>query len=667
MLILGLNPGHDAAVALIDDGRPVVALLRERLTRRKRAALLTADFIHEALSAAGVAWSDIDAVAISTTQAFPIIFLDDRRFAFRLDLEQAAYFGLDKADHAARKVAMDAWTALWHETGERRFTMLTQGAWKEYITDDLSGLDAKRNVIRNLEWPIRPAFWSKRVGPDTVAVQANKIDPHARNLGGYIPATVTLDGVEKPALTVPHHLSHAANSYYLSGADRAAVYTVDNGDGITPGRGYMGGIFALGIGNRLMPMSPSYALFGHLYQRAAESLGLGHGGGAGKLMGLAPYGEPRFANAGQLGNGFELYGERFALGDKGGHLSVLDKLRAGIAAARDDGYTDPESPTPWYEEGAHGAKNLLRYSVDVAASAQWLFEENILRDTRTLINALAPTPHAVDVLCLGGGGALNCPANSRIAAGGLVDRVFIPPSCDDSGLALGAALAVCHDVLDRPRAAIDPTDPRQAYLGRGWDDSALDRAVELAGDAVSTTCPGDAPAAAGRDLADGRLVAWFEGRSEIGPRALGHRSLLADPRPSTQWRRVNDLKKREYWRPFAPAVLEEDAADWFEGAPSSSPFMLFTAQVKSDALPAVTHVDGSARIQTVDARCGGFRGVLESFRAATGVPVILNTSFNGPGEPIVDTPQEALAFLTSTELDVLYLDGRRITRRGTAE
>ncbi|HYG86569.1 MAG TPA: carbamoyltransferase C-terminal domain-containing protein, partial [Azospirillum sp.] len=146
------------------------------------------------------------------------------------------------------------------------------------------------------------------------------------------------------------------------------------------------------------------------------------------------------------------------------------------------------------------------------------------------------------------------------------------------------------------------------------------------------------------------------------PRALGHRSLLANPGFADNWARVNHIKGRELWRPFAPAVLEEDAADWFEGAPLPSPYMLFTALVRGDRLPAITHVDGSARIQTVGAMNGEFRRVLESFRARSGLPVVMNTSLNGPGEPIVETPDEALAFLAATTADALYMGGYRIER-----
>ena len=159
-----------------------------------------------------------------------------------------------------------------------------------------------------------------------------------------------------------------------------------------------------------------------------------------------------------------------------------------------------------------------------------------------------------------------------------------------------------------------------------------------------------------------KVIAWFEGGSEAGPRALGHRSILADVRPSENWLRVNKVKGREPWRPFAPIVLAEKAGDWFDGCPTPSPYMLFTAQVKGNRLPSITHVDGSSRIQTVDESCGGIRGILEAFDRATGVPVLMNTSFNGPGEPIVETPSQAIDFLLTSDIDVVYIDSRRVTR-----
>jgi carbamoyltransferase len=180
-----------------------------------------------------------------------------------------------------------------------------------------------------------------------------------------------------------------------------------------------------------------------------------------------------------------------------------------------------------------------------------------------------------------------------------------------------------------------------------------------------TPCADPAEAAAA-DLAEDRLIGWYEGSSEIGPRALGHRSILADPRKAENWPRVNRLKGREPWRPFAPAVLESEAPKWFYGAPNPSPYMLFNASIRSNQAPAITHVDGTSRIQTVSPANGEIHRVIKHFFAKTGMPMVLNTSFNGPGEPIVESPGDAIRFLVASTLDALYMGGFRITRRKTA-
>jgi carbamoyltransferase len=239
----------------------------------------------------------------------------------------------------------------------------------------------------------------------------------------------------------------------------------------------------------------------------------------------------------------------------------------------------------------------------------------------------------------------------------------IEPACDDGGLAVGAALFAYHNIADRalsPRAR--QPGAFEAYLGP--------RASSLtAGELRSrypmldVAEPEDAATEAGGLLADDAVIGWFEGRSEAGPRALGHRSILADPRRVENWARVNRIKGREGWRPFAPIVLEDELTRWFDGAPAASPYMLFNARVKSDRIPAVTHADGTARVQTVTAKDGGFHRVLTRFAALTGVPVLLNTSFNGPAEPIIETADQAVRFLMASALDALYVDGVRLRRR----
>jgi carbamoyltransferase len=241
--------------------------------------------------------------------------------------------------------------------------------------------------------------------------------------------------------------------------------------------------------------------------------------------------------------------------------------------------------------------------------------------------------------------------------------MFVEPGCDDSGLAMGAAAWLYHNVLEQPKPARTAGTHATPYLGLETPGEMIRAALDAAGDAIEFTVCEDAARSAAKDLEADRVIGWFEGRSEIGPRALGHRSILADARPGANWARVNALKGREAWRPFAPAVLASEAETWFLGLPRSSPYMLFTGTVRSHQLPAITHADGSARVQTVDRDCGEFFRVLEHFFALTGVPIILNTSFNGPGEPIVETPQDALRFLMHSTLDALYMGGMRVTRR----
>ena len=212
-----------------------------------------------------------------------------------------------------------------------------------------------------------------------------------------------------------------------------------------------------------------------------------------------------------------------------------------------------------------------------------------------------------------------------------------------------------------------PGDQRETLKGLGLNKLHRTRDLEDTLTAAArdfiVECPPDIAEAAAFDLADNKVLAWFEGCSEVGPRALCHRSILANPGYAENWRRVNDIKGREPWRPFAPAVLDEDQEYWFRGAPSPSPYMLFTADVTTRELPAITHVDGSARLQSVGTEAGMAYRVLLRLKEKTGVAVVMNTSLNGPGEPIVEKPHEALNFFRHSDVDVLYLEGRRITRR----
>jgi carbamoyltransferase len=261
---------------------------------------------------------------------------------------------------------------------------------------------------------------------------------------------------------------------------------------------------------------------------------------------------------------------------------------------------------------------------------------------------------------MAGGVALNCVANSALWRDGPFEHVWVQPAAGDAGTALGAALHVAHELGDRPAPMTT------AALGRGWDDAALAARLETAG--VAYERPDDVADAVAEALADNQVVAWFQGRSEFGPRALGHRSLLADPRAAANLEKLNDIKGREQFRPVAPMVLAERAAEIFEGGPIPSPFMLFTHRVRPgwpERIPAVVHVDGTARIQTVDrrdeplmARC------LDRFEERTGVPVVVNTSLNTAGRPMVDDPRDALECFGSSPVDLLAIGPYVVQRAG---
>jgi carbamoyltransferase len=461
----------------------------------------------------------------------------------------------------------------------------------------------------------------------------------------HFPATVQLSGRDIPAAYVDHHAAHAASSYYQSGLQGAMVLTFDGGDRHDRSSGAY-----LAFDNVIVPLVMPGMWIGTFYDAVAARVYAGCD--AGKLMGLAPYGRPAFFLDEFIGGSREL-GH-----DYGQPIANAWLTRALATAAREG-----------YDLSALGnrAMALAPINADLAASAHKTFEENVLA-TIDAIKPLADRAAAlvggtIEGLCMSGGCALSCPTNTRAALTGLFPRVFVAPSCDDSGLSLGGALWSYHNLLDRPLIKRNAAYPLTPYLGVSYGAETVQSALAAQGSAVHFESPRSAGAAAAHDLAAGKIIGWYEGRSELGPRALGHRSILCDPRSKENWPRVNLIKSREVWRPFAPAVLEEDAAGWFKDMPLPSPYMLFTGDVIApEALAAITHVDGSARVQTVTAECGIFYDVLREFRSLTQCPVVMNTSLNGPGEPIVETPIQALQFFLKSELDVLYLDGYRVTK-----
>lgn len=429
---------------------------------------------------------------------------------------------------------------------------------------------------------------------------------------------VTLRGKVVPGFNVGHHLSHCAASFFTSNWGDAFCLSMDSSGGELQSNF----LIAHGQGNELKALDTPFCMAGLAYGNFCEWLGIGSQMfKAGSMMALASYGSPtdkvrydleRHAKQAQIVQG------------EGAHYrSWVDSLWIDVA----------NDPFKKYFPATDGHSEEIQ---NIAASMQAIFEAGILYSVQHSI------PEGSANLCLGGGSFLNCNVNSRILRESRFESVHLFPAASDDGCAVGAALYTSHAIFGEPRASYEPAE--LCYLG---EDRPLRQNVD-----VERVAEG---------IAAGKVVAWVMGRSEYGPRALGHRSMLADPRRADMVDLINSpaLKNREWYRPVCPSVLAEDAPEWFDH-PCGSPFMLFTAQSKrSGDVPAAVHVDNSARHQTVGREDNpDFYRLIEAFKARTGVPMVLNTSLNEPGRPIIESREEALKYWEEyPAVDMLVLDG----------
>jgi carbamoyltransferase len=467
---------------------------------------------------------------------------------------------------------------------------------------------------------------------------------------------------------VEHHLAHAASAFFCSPHEEASCLTVDGfGD-------FASCLLGVGRGTAIEVLSRIHFphSLGLFYTAMTQYLGFPHYGDEYKVMGLAAYGEPtRVSDLRRVVYG--LPDGSFRL-----DLAYFRHLREGVEMTWDGG--EPRLGTvytprlakllgPAREPGA----DVEQAHKDLAASVQQVYEERLF----ALVRALVARSGLRD-LCLAGGCAQNSVANGKLHEEAGIERLFVQPAAGDDGTALGAALFVEHAVLGRPRRFVMD----HASWGKDYDASAL-RA------AVADALPGSSAAhgqvgellLSGHDaesdlleetagaIARGEVVGWFQGRSEWGPRALGNRSILADPRRPDMRDLLNrKIKRRESFRPFAPSIMEERVGEWFVGK-DPDPFMTRVYPIREDrraAIPAVTHVDGTGRLQTVSKTANPrYHGLIASFERQTGVPILLNTSFN-ENEPIVETPAEALDCFMRTRMDRLVLGDLTLRRMRTA-
>ncbi|HXF39909.1 MAG TPA: carbamoyltransferase C-terminal domain-containing protein [Blastocatellia bacterium] len=596
MYILGLNAYHgDAAAAIIRDGHLIAAVEEERFNRQKHCAGFPTESIRYCLDAARITIEDVEHIGISR----------------------------DPSAHLHKKVLFAA-TKLARGLGQR--------AKGEFQRED----SRRSSVVGLIADRMANAARVRDLGEEL-----------AKELG------VSRGKLRAEFHNIEHHRAHLASSFFVSPFDRAALLSIDGfGDFIST-------MWGTGDGNSIDVLGrveyPHSA--GIVYTATTQFLGFPYYGDEGKVMGLAPYGTPRY---------LEEFRGIIRTEEDGQFRLNLDYFRhhtEGVEMSWDEGspvigrifsseYANLFGPPR--EQGAP----LTERDRDIAASLQARLEEVAFH----ILNHLHEETGLTD-LGLAGGVAYNSVMNGKILLNTKFKRVYVQPAAGDSGTAVGVCYQIYNDVLNRPRGFVMDGP----YTGPEFSDEEIRAELDRAGVQYEKYDDNELINRAARDIAAGAVVGWFQGRMEFGPRALGNRSIVVDPRRADMKDILNDrIKKREPFRPFAPSILEERVGDYFEQT-HPAPTMLMVYQIKAERrteIPAVTHVDGSGRLQTVTCELNPrYYDLISEFDKLTGVPVVLNTSFN-ENEPIVCTPRHAVECFLKTRMDVLYLGNYAVRRRG---
>ena len=601
MYILGINAYHgDASAAIIKDGSLIAAVEEERFNRLKHCAGFPSQSIRYCLKTAGVGIEEVEHIGISRDPS--------------AHLHKKILFA---ATRAATQIAV----------GSRQKTVTT-------IEGDEPENGNGRGIFRQIQG---------RLG-NAARVRDLK-DELARQLG------VAKRSLRAQFHNIEHHRAHLASSFFVSPFERAALLSLDGfGDFIST-------MWAVGEGNSIEVMGQ--VEFPHsvgiVYTATTQFLGFPHYGDEGKIMGLAPYGQPRFINefrniirteeAGQ----FRLNLDYFSHHSEGVEMT-WDQGSPVIGRIFSDEFVRTFGPTPTPET------RLTDRECDIAASLQLRLEEVAFH----LLNHLHQKTGLTD-LGLSGGVAYNSVMNGKILLNTPFRRIFVQPAAGDGGTAVGVCYQIHNGILKRERHQV----MEGAYTGPEFSNEEILVELETSKVLYDTLTDAQLTKRAAQDIAAGLVVGWFQGRMEFGPRALGNRSIVADPRRAEMKDVLNErIKKRESFRPFAPSILADHVDEYFEQN-HPAPTMLMVYQIKPERraeIPAVTHIDGSGRLQTVSRELNKrYYQLISEFYELTGVPMVLNTSFN-ENEPIVCTPRQAIDCFLKTRMDVLYLGNYCIRR-----
>ena len=464
---------------------------------------------------------------------------------------------------------------------------------------------------------------------------------------------------KKKIMFSDHHLSHAASAFYPSPFDEAIVLTADGvGEWATT-------TLALAKDNKVEIIKEIHFphSLGLLYSAFTYYTGFKVNSGEYKLMGLAPYGNPIYKD--------KILKHLIDLKDDGTFRLNQDYFNYATGLTMTNKKFDDLFGQPVRKSEK---ENLTQFHMDIASSIQSVTEEIMVK-----LASSSQKKYGINNLCLAGGVALNCVANGKLIEKKIFDKIWVQPAAGDAGGSLGAALALWHNEFNNPRT-VNPNDDMQgSYLGPEFNNNQIEKSLNKIGAIFEFKNEDELVSKTAEDLSKGLAVGWFQGRMEFGPRALGARSILGDPRSDSMQKNLNlKVKYRESFRPFAPSVLREDLSEWFN-IDIDSPYMLLVSNInpkkcllmtedqknlfgidklniKRSEIPAVTHVDYSARIQTVHKNTNNkYFSLIKKFKEITGCPVLVNTSFNVRGEPIVNTPEDAFNCFMGTELDTLVI------------
>ena len=607
MNILGIHSGHDASLALITNGRLISSISVERFSRNKKDTLLSIEATERFLKENRIGWDDIDVIAMG-------------------------YWNKNTSP----------WINIFAPYGDS-YPLSTMGTYnKESII--MNHLDSYENKVKETPAGYTLPSYIDRIHP-----------PYSNSIitsQFHIDLNCVIDGYDRviPGYFIDHHTAHAASAYYTSPFNQSAIMTVDASMHDPENcSGYF-----IGNGNILESFREPGLMIGTFYDAATEFLGLGPGTTkAGVLMGLAAYGKV----AGHVKENAEEWLKpiwhrdsptqdhqyiSWLFSQVTGKFPHVGPLRKEIADGDADAHFFQRSHQTVYNKGDYNKQEVM----DHAAGIQYLCERAMVIYTDKLYKETKEFNS--NNLCLSGGVALNCNANFAVKTENDFENIHFFPACGDDGISVGAALYVNHMILENPRVEYKPKDI--AYLGMEYKHQPI---TELTAWAVDLEHLANA-------LASGEIICWYQGRSELGPRALGNRSFITDPRNPDMKDILNArVKMREWFRPFAPVVLNEKREDWFD-MDFESPYMLYTVPCKRpQEIPSAVHIDNTARVQTLTRETNTrFYDLISAFDKLTGCPVVMNTSLNIKGQPIVETPEDAMKLFMESEVNILVINDK---------